>query len=98
MLAKAAVIAGSDAGMDLLDRPGVAGALLLLDTGEVIALPRTTGVAGMRYRGLDPRTRPLRWAVFLAAVVVILAATGGGAARCRAHLADRGAGPHPVVR
>ncbi len=34
----------------------------------------------MRYRGLDPRTRPLRWAVFLAAVVVILAATGGGAA------------------
>jgi sulfoxide reductase heme-binding subunit YedZ len=33
----------------------------------------------MRYRGLDPRTRPLRWAVFLAAVVVVLAATGGGA-------------------
>ncbi len=33
----------------------------------------------MRYRGLDPRTRPLRWAVFLAAIVVVLAATGGGA-------------------
>jgi hypothetical protein len=34
----------------------------------------------MRYRGLDPRTRPLRWAVFLAAVGVVLAVTGGGAA------------------
>ncbi len=43
VLAKAAVIAGAEAGMDLLDRPGVHGALLLLDTGEVIALPRTTG-------------------------------------------------------
>ncbi len=43
VLAKAAVIAGAEAGMDLLDRPAVQGALLLLDTGEVIALPRTTG-------------------------------------------------------
>jgi sulfoxide reductase heme-binding subunit YedZ len=33
----------------------------------------------MRYRGLDPRTRPLRWAVFLAAVALVLFATGGGA-------------------
>ena len=41
VLAKAAVIAGSDAAMDLLDRPGVAGALLLLDDGAVIAHPRT---------------------------------------------------------
>jgi hypothetical protein len=43
VLAKAAVIAGSDAGMDLLDRPAVLGALLLLEGGELIALPRTTG-------------------------------------------------------
>jgi len=33
----------------------------------------------MKYRGLDPRTRHLRWVVFLAAVVVVLLATGGGA-------------------
>ena len=39
--AKAVVIAGSDAGMDLLDRPGVHGAVLLLDSGDVVALPRT---------------------------------------------------------
>jgi thiamine biosynthesis lipoprotein len=41
VLAKAAVIAGSEAGMELLDRPGVAGALLLLDDGTVVAHPRT---------------------------------------------------------
>lgn len=41
ILAKAVVIAGSDAGMDLLDRPGVHGAVLLLDSGDVVALPRT---------------------------------------------------------
>ena len=33
----------------------------------------------MRYRGLDPRTRPLRWALFLAAITLVLLATGGGA-------------------
>jgi predicted ferric reductase len=33
----------------------------------------------MRYRGLDPRTRTLRWAVFLGAVGLVLLATGGGA-------------------
>ena len=27
--------------MDLLDRPGVHGAVLLLDSGDVVALPRT---------------------------------------------------------
>jgi DMSO/TMAO reductase YedYZ heme-binding membrane subunit len=32
----------------------------------------------MKYRGLDPRTRPLRWALFLAGVTVVLAATLGG--------------------
>ena len=26
----------------------------------------------MKYRGLDPRTRPLRWLLFIAAVGVIL--------------------------
>ncbi len=33
----------------------------------------------MKYRGLDPRTRLLRWALFLAAVAVTLVVTGGGA-------------------
>jgi thiamine biosynthesis lipoprotein len=41
ILAKAVVIAGSDAGMDLLDRPGVHGAVLLLDSGDTIAPPKT---------------------------------------------------------
>jgi len=41
ILAKAVVIAGSDAGLDLLDRPGVHGAVLLLDTGEIVAMPGT---------------------------------------------------------
>ncbi len=36
-------------------------------------------MASMKYRGFDPRTRPLRWAAFLAAIVVVLLATGGGA-------------------
>ncbi len=43
VLAKSAVIAGSDAALQLLDRPGVSGAILLLDTGETIALPITLG-------------------------------------------------------
>jgi len=43
VVAKASVIAGSDAAMRLLDRPGVSGAILLLDTGETIALPITLG-------------------------------------------------------
>jgi len=33
----------------------------------------------MRYRGLDPRTRPLRWLLFAAAVGVVLVLTGRGA-------------------
>lgn len=40
--AKSAVILGSAAGLDLLDRAGVAGAILLLDDGRVLALPRTS--------------------------------------------------------
>jgi FAD:protein FMN transferase len=39
--AKAAVIAGSVAGFALLDRARVHGAVLLLETGEVLALPAT---------------------------------------------------------
>lgn len=41
VMAKAVVIAGSDAAQDLLDRPGIQGAVLLLDSGEVIATSRT---------------------------------------------------------
>ena len=33
----------------------------------------------MKYRGLDPRTRFLRWGLFVVAVVLIVAATGEGA-------------------
>jgi predicted ferric reductase len=33
----------------------------------------------MKYRGLDPRTRPLRWLLFFAAVGVVLLLTGRGA-------------------
>ncbi len=40
-LAKSAVILGSVAGLDLLDRSGAAGAILLLEDGRVLALPRT---------------------------------------------------------
>ncbi len=43
ILAKAVVIAGSEAGADLLEDPGVHGALLLLDSGDVLATPPTTG-------------------------------------------------------
>ena len=39
--AKSAVILGSAAGLDFLDRSGVAGAILLLVDGRVLALPRT---------------------------------------------------------
>jgi thiamine biosynthesis lipoprotein len=39
--AKAAVIAGSGAGFALLDRAPIRGAVLLLDAGQVLALPRT---------------------------------------------------------
>ncbi len=39
--AKAAVIAGSVAGFALLERARVHGAVLLLKTGEVLALPAT---------------------------------------------------------
>ena len=41
VLAKSALIAGSDAGFDLLERSGARGAVLLLTSGETIALPRT---------------------------------------------------------
>jgi len=41
VLAKAALIAGSDAGWELLDRSGARGAVLLLISGETVALPRT---------------------------------------------------------
>jgi len=40
-LAKAAVIAGSEDGLALLERAGVRGAVLLTDRGETIASPRT---------------------------------------------------------
>ena len=40
--AKSAVILGSAAGLDFLDRSGVAGAILLLEDGRVLALPRTS--------------------------------------------------------
>lgn len=40
--AKAAVILGAANGLDFLDRSGVAGAILLLEDGRVLALPRTT--------------------------------------------------------
>ena len=40
--AKGAVILGSAAGLDFLDRAGVAGAILLLEDGRVLALPRTS--------------------------------------------------------
>jgi predicted ferric reductase len=33
----------------------------------------------MKYRGLDPRTRLLRWLLFIAAVGAVLLASGGGA-------------------
>ncbi len=40
--AKSAVVLGAVAGLDFLDRAGVAGAILLLADGRVLALPRTT--------------------------------------------------------
>ena len=40
-LAKAAVIAGSDDGLALLERAGVRGAVLLTDRGETFASPGT---------------------------------------------------------
>ncbi len=41
VFAKSAVILGSAAGLDFLDRSGVAGAIVLLEDGRVLALPRT---------------------------------------------------------
>ena len=40
--AKSAVILGSAAGLEYLDRAGVAGAILLLEDGRALALPRTS--------------------------------------------------------
>jgi thiamine biosynthesis lipoprotein len=40
-LAKAAVIRGSEAGLDLLERSGALGGLVVLESGELLALPRT---------------------------------------------------------
>ena len=45
-LAKAAVIAGSYEALALLDRARVLGAVLLTDTGEVMALPQTLALLG----------------------------------------------------
>lgn len=33
----------------------------------------------MKYRGLDPRTRSLRWGLFIVAVTMVILASGGGA-------------------
>ena len=33
----------------------------------------------MKYRGLDPRTKSLRWGLFIVAVTMVILATGGGA-------------------
>ncbi len=44
--AKAAVILGAVAGLDFLDRAGVAGAILLLEDDRVLALPRTMEFLG----------------------------------------------------
>ncbi|MDA8236567.1 MAG: FAD:protein FMN transferase [Chloroflexi bacterium] len=44
--AKTAVILGSAAGLDFLDRAGVAGAILLLEDDRVLALPRTMEFLG----------------------------------------------------
>ena len=41
-LAKSAVILGSVAGLEFLDRSGAAGAILMLEDGRVLALPRTS--------------------------------------------------------
>jgi len=41
-LAKTAVVAGAAHGLDILDRLGATGAILLLDDGRVVALPRTS--------------------------------------------------------
>ncbi|HUR16547.1 MAG TPA: hypothetical protein VMZ33_04635, partial [Candidatus Limnocylindrales bacterium] len=38
-------------------------------------------MAGLKYRGLDPRTRPLRWALFLLVIGAVLYATAPGAAQ-----------------
>ncbi len=43
VVAKAVVIAGADASLELLDRPGIHGAVLLLETGDTVALPGTLG-------------------------------------------------------
>jgi thiamine biosynthesis lipoprotein len=42
-LAKAAVILGSEEGLDLLDRAGAKAELLLLEDGEILATPRSLG-------------------------------------------------------
>ena len=41
----------------------------------------------MKYRGFDPRTRPLRWGLFVSAVAGVLVITGPGAAHAVADLA-----------
>ena len=45
-LAKSAVILGAVAGLDFLEQSAAAGAILLLDDGRVVALPRTTAFLG----------------------------------------------------
>lgn len=39
----------------------------------------------MKYRGLDPRTRPLRWGLFLILVAMLLVVTGGDALQSAAN-------------
>jgi FAD:protein FMN transferase len=42
-IAKTAVIVGSDAALERLDRPGIHAAILLTDSGDLLATPRTMG-------------------------------------------------------
>ena len=79
LIAKAIVISGSQDGLDLADRAGSLAEVLLLDDGDVIASPRTHGVARLMDQGLHPQTRLLRWTLFAMTVVIVLAATGGAA-------------------
>ena len=91
-LAKTAVILGSDAALDVLDRPGVDGAILLTDRRRAAPHPVDHAVAGMKFRGLDPRTQFVRWGLFAVAVGIVLGATAPTAVRA---LGDR-LGGEPV--
>jgi len=65
VLAKSAVILGSTDGARLLERTACLFGLLVLENGQDDPAAgrqrnRETG-RGMKYRGLDARTKPLRW-------------------------------------